>query len=186
MIPTLISQLQGKITKATTHLEEELKKIRGGRAHPGVLEGVQVETYGQRTPLTHIARILASDARTLTVTPYDTSTLSTIAKAIREDQSLGLNPMDDGKVIRVSMPEMTTERRQQIMKLVSTKAEECRITLRTIRHDLLEDAKAGQKNGEITEDELKRFEQDVTKALEIAQQSINEQVKVKEQEVMTV
>jgi ribosome recycling factor len=186
MLPTLSAQLRDKLDKALAHLGDELKKIRSGRAHPGILGGLMIETYGQKAPLMHSARILASDARTLTITPYDASTLPAIAKAIREDQALGLNPMDDGKVIRVTMPEMNTERREQIMKLVSTKAEECRITLRAIRHDLLEDAKAGQKSGEITEDELKRFDQDVAKALEGAQQSINEQVKAKEQEVMTV
>lgn len=186
MLPTLSSQLQDRLDKATSHLGDELKKIRGGRAHPGVLEGVSVETYGQRSSLIHIARVLASDARTLTVTPYDASTLPAISKAIREDQSLGLNPMDDGKVVRVAMPEMTTERREQIMKLVSAKAEECRIAIRAVRHDLLEEAKTGQKSGDITEDEYKRFEQEVTKALETRSKAIDELVRSKEQEVMTV
>jgi ribosome recycling factor len=186
MLPTLSTQLRDKLAKALAYLSEELKKIRGGRAHPGILDGLLVENYGQKTPLMHVARVLASDARTLTITPYDSSTLPAITKAIREDQALGLNPMDDGKVVRITMPEMTTERREQILKLVSTKAEECRIAIRATRHDLLEDAKAGQKSGEITEDEFKRFDQEVTKAMDGAQKSIDEQVKAKETEVMTV
>lgn len=183
---SLKKELEEKLQKAIDYLSDEMKKVRSGRAHASLLDGVVVEAYGQTSPLPHIARVLASDARTITVTPYDSSTLAGITKAIRDDKSLGLNPVDDGKIIRVPIPEMTTERREQLLKLVGEKAEECRIAFRSARHDVLEKARSMEKNSEASQDDLKRLEHDMTAALDNFQSMIDDIVKNKEQEIMTV
>lgn len=182
----LQSSLKSKINLALSHLSEELKKLRSGRANPAMLDAVMVEVYGQKQPIAHVARVMASDARSLVVTPYDPSQLAVIAAAIREDQSLGINPVDDGRVIRLNLPEMTSERREQIVKQAHIKAEECRVSLRNARHEILDQAKQAQKSSEMSEDDYKRFEQIVTKELDAAQTQIENQIKAKEEELRTV
>lgn len=186
MIKDLESELKIKFGAAISHYEDELKKTRTGRANPAMLEGVMVEVYGQRTPLPHIARILATDAKLLTITPYDTSNIEAISKAIREDSSLGVNPADDGKVIRVPVPEMTTQRRQEIVKQVFAESENAKISLRNARHDVLETAKSFQKEGDISEDDYRRFEQTVKDEIDSANSKLEEMAKAKEKEIMTI
>jgi ribosome recycling factor len=186
MIDELESELKDKLNRAVSHFEQELKKIRSGRAHPSLLDSVEVEIYSQKQPISHIARVLSSDARTLTITPYDPSSLSAITKAIRDDQSLGLNPVDDGKVIHVPIPDMTTERREQAVRLLSTKAEDCRVALRSARHDILDQSKKLAKAGDVSEDEAKRLDQLVTRELESANRKIDELTATKEAELKTI
>lgn len=178
--------LTARLGQALDHLESELKKVRSGRASPSLVDGVMVEVYGQQQPLPHIARVLASDARSLSITPYDPSTLVAIAKAIRDEQSLGLNPVDDGKIIRIAIPDMTTERREQLAKLLHSKAEETRVALRNVRHEVLDEARVQQKARALSEDDFKRFDQEVTKQLDGANLRVEQLVQAKEQEIMTV
>ncbi len=186
MLEELKSKFSNGVQSALESYENDLAKIRTGRANPSLLDGITIEQYGQRQPLQHIARILASDARSLTITPYDPSTIAAINNAIREDLQLGLNPSDDGKVIRIPMPEMTTERRQQFVKQVSGRAEEAKVSLRNTRHDVLDHAKQKQKDSEISQDDSKRFETEISKSLEDANNKIDELAKAKEQEILTV
>ena len=114
------------------HFQDELKKVRTGRAHAGMLDGVMVEAYGARMPLNQVANVTAPEAQMLLVTPFDPSNITAISAAIRDNQSLGFNPSDDGRVVRVSVPALTEERRKQLVKQVSEKVEEARIAMRTI------------------------------------------------------
>lgn len=171
---------------ALEHFEGELKKVRTGRASPSVLDGLMVEVYGQATPLQHISNVVALDATTLQIQPYDPSNLDAISAAIREDQSLGLNPSDDGKVVRIGVPPLTTERRQEIVKQLRERVEESRISLRNIRHDALNKAKDQEKNGEITKDDLHDAEKKLNEMVDSYNHKLEDAFKVKESEVMTV
>lgn len=171
---------------AVSRLTEEFKKIRTGRASPHMLDNVFAEVYGQKMPLSHIASVVTLDAQMLQVTPYDPNNLSAIAASIREDSSLGLNPTDDGRVIRIPVPPLTTERRQQIVKQINEKAEDCRISLRNNRHDCLKSLQKEEKNGSISKDELIRAEKRLNEIIDEYQQKIQNLVQEKEKEVMTV
>jgi ribosome recycling factor len=181
-----LNEADSKIKQAFEHFKQELKKIRTGRASAQVLDGLLVEVYGSRTPLQHIANVIALDAQTLQITPFDPSNLNSISAAVREDQSLGLNPSDDGKVIRIPIPPLTEERRKQIVKTVHDKAETIRIAIRNIRHDVLKQIQLSQKNGGISEDELKSAEKELTKKIDTVQSEIDTEVKLKEKDIMTV
>lgn len=171
---------------AIEHFEGELKKIRTGRASASVLDSLMVEVYGQPTALSHVANIVALDAQTLQIQPYDPNNLNAISAAIREDLSLGLNPSDDGKVVRVSVPPLTTERRQEIVKQLKDKVEESRISLRNIRHEALNAAKEQEKAGEITKDDLHDAEKKLNELVDSHNQKLEEASKAKESEIMTV
>lgn len=175
-----------RMQAAFEHLQEELNKIRTGRAHPSMLDGVVIEAYGQKMPLNQVGNVVVADAQLLQVTPFDPSNLQAVAAAIRDNQSLGLNPSDDGRVVRVPIPSLTTERRQDMVKQLGEKIEDCRIALRNIRHDALKDAKAMKDKKEISEDELARIEKTFEKAMDDIQGKLDATVKAKEQEIMTV
>ncbi len=125
----------------TEHFQAELAKVRTGRAHPGMLDGIKVEAYGAEMPLNQVANVTAPEAQLLQITPFDPSNIQQIAAAIRNDQSLGLNPSDDGRVVRVPVPPLTEERRRQLVKQAAEKLEEARIALRNVRQDGLKEAK---------------------------------------------
>jgi ribosome recycling factor len=175
-----------RMQQALDHFAEELKKVRTGRAHPSMLDGVMVEAYGNHMPMMQVASITVPESQQLAVTPFDPSNLQAIAKAIREDQSLGLNPSDDGRVVRVPIPPLTTERRQQIVKHIGDKVEECRIALRNVRHDALKDAKAKKDAKELSEDDLKRVEKGLDGTMADLQAKLDSLTKAKEQEIMTI
>ena len=181
-----INQAKDKFEKAVEHLGEELKKLRTGRASAGVLDGLTVEVYGQDMPINHVATITVLDAQMLQVAPFDGGNLDAISKAIRDDQSLGLNPADDGKVVRVPIPPMTQERRQEIAKLIHAKLEDANIAMRNIRHEVINTAKDQAKTKEISDDDVRRIEKDVTEMMQKYKAQAEEHVKQKEQEVMTV
>src|SRR5687768_4791531 len=126
-----------KMTLALMHFEDELKKVRTGRAHPGMLEGIKAEVYGTAMPVNQVANVTAPEAQMLLVTPFDPGSIAAISAAIRADQTLGLNPSDDGRVVRVPVPALTEERRKLLVKQTSEKVEEARIVLRNIRQDAL-------------------------------------------------
>jgi ribosome recycling factor len=175
-----------RMQQALDHFTEELKKVRTGRAHPSMLDSVMVEVYGTKMPIVQVASIAVPEPQQLAVTPFDANNLQAIAKAIREDQALGMNPSDDGRVVRVPIPPLTTERRQQIVKHIGDKVEECRIAMRNVRHDALKDAKAKKDAKEISEDDAKRAEKGLDGTMASLQQKLEQLTKDKEQEIMTV
>lgn len=175
-----------KMTNALTHFEEELKKVRTGRAHPAMLDSVAVEVYGQQMPLNQTANITAPEPQMLLVTPFDPSNLQNIVEAIRKDQSLGFNPSDDGRVIRVPVPPLTEERRKLLVKQTGEKVEEARIALRNIRQDGLKDAKRKKDAKEMSEDDLKRVEKEFDKLMNDYQVKIDEAFKAKEKDILTI
>ena len=175
-----------KMNQAFVHFEDDLKKIRTGRAHPGMLEGVMVEAYGAKMPLNQVANILAPEPQMLQVTPFDPTNLKAVVAAIRDDQSLGFNPSDDGRIVRVPVPPLTTERRQQIAKQLGEKVEDCRIALRNIRHDALKAAKKAKDDKAIPENEVQRVERVVDDLMKDMQSKLDAAAKAKETEIMTI
>lgn len=177
---------EDKMNNAFAHFEEELKKVRTGRAHIGMLDGVEVEAYGTRMPLNQAANITAPEAQMLLVTPFDPSNITAITAAIRDNQTLGFNPSDDGRVVRVPIPPLTEERRKQMVKLAGEKVEEARIGLRSVRQDALKEAKRMKDAKELSEDDQKRVEQEIDKLVGEFQTKIDETFKDKEQAILKV
>lgn len=175
-----------KMNQALTHFEEELKKVRTGRSHPAMLDGIQVEAYGQKMPLNQVANITAPEPQLLQVTPFDPSNIQAIAAAIRADQSLGFNPSDDGRVVRVPVPPLTEERRKMLVKQTSEKVEEARIALRNVRQDAFKDAKRKKDDKELSEDDVKRVEKDIDKLMADFQVRIDSTFKAKEKDILTI
>lgn len=175
-----------KMNQAITHFEEELKKVRTGRSHPSMLDGVRVEVYGSPMPLNQVANITAPEPQMLQVTPFDPSNVQAIAGAIRADQSLGFNPSDDGRVVRVPVPPLTEERRKQLVKLTGEKVEETRIALRNIRQDAFKDAKRKKDAKELSEDDVKRIEKEIDHLISGFQEKIEQIFKAKEKDILTI
>ena len=175
-----------KMNTAFSFFQDELKKVRTGRAHAGMLDGVMVEAYGTKMPLNQVANVTAPEAQMLLVTPFDPGNITAISSAIRDNQSLGFNPSDDGRVVRVPVPALTEERRHQLVKQVSEKVEEARIAMRNIRQDALKDAKRMKDNKELSEDDLKRVEKEIDDLMSKMQAQIDEAFKAKEKDVLTV
>lgn len=175
-----------KMVGALEHFEAELKKVRTGRAHPSMLGSVKVEAYGQPMPLNQVANITAPEPQLLQITPFDPSTMATISAAIRADQSLGLNPSDDGRVIRVPIPPLTEERRRQLVKQTGEKIEEARIQLRTIRQDALKEAKRMKDAKELSEDDVKHIEKEIDRLVGEMQGKLEAAFKAKEQDILTI
>ncbi len=170
------------MTAVIEHFESELKKVRTGRAHPDMLSGVKVEAYGQWMPLNQVANITAGDATMLLVTPFDPSTIQNIAAAIRNDQSLGLNPSDDGRVVRVPIPPLTEERRKEIVKTANGKVEEAKVQIRNVR----EDARKAIKSAELPEDARKRAEKEIDDLTKEYNDKVDTLFKAKETEIMKI
>ncbi|MBC7564730.1 ribosome recycling factor [Candidatus Saccharibacteria bacterium] len=175
-----------KMTGAVAHFQDELKKVRTGRAHPGMLDSVLVEAYGQRVPLNQVANVMAPEAQMLTVTPFDPSTIQSIAAGIRQDQALGLNPSDDGRMIRVPIPPLTEERRKLLVKQTSEKVEEARIALRNVRQDALKEAKRKKEAKEVSEDDMKSIEKSIDASVASANAQLDASFKEKEKDILTL
>lgn len=175
-----------KISQALEHFESELRKVRTGRAHASMLESVFVSVYGTKMPLNQVANVTAPEPQMILVTPFDPSNVAAISAAIRDNQSLGFNPSDDGRVVRVPVPSLTEERRHQLVKQVSEKVEEARIAIRTIRQDALKDAKRLKDNKDIGEDDYKRIEKEVDGIITNTQSAIDDIFKAKEKDVLTI
>lgn len=175
-----------KFNQAVAHYEEDLKKITTGRAHPSMLDGIMVEAYGQRMPLNQVANVMAPESQMLTITPFDPSNLQNIAAAIRNDQALGLNPSDDGHLVRVPIPPLTEERRKQIVKTTSEKVEDAKIALRNIRQDTLKAIKQAKDDKSLGEDDAKRAEKSVDELIARFNSRIDEAFKTKEKEILTI
>lgn len=182
----IVNEAKDKFAAAAEHLQNELKKLRTGRAHASILDGVLVEAYGTRMPLNQTAAIIAPEAQLLQITPFDPNNLQAIAAAIRSSQSLGLNPTDDGRVVRVPIPPLNEERRRELVKQIGQKVEECMITMRNARHDALRIADSGKKDRLMSEDDLKRVEKQVDELMASQKQTVDQLAKAKENELMTM
>jgi ribosome recycling factor len=175
-----------KMQAALDHFEGELRKVQTGRAQPSMLDGVKVEVYGTLLPLNQAANVNAPEPQLLQITPFDPSNIAAISAAIRNDQSLGLNPSDDGRVVRVPIPPLTEERRKLLVKQTGEKVEEARIGLRQARQDALQDAKRQKDAKTLTEDDVKAVEKAVDQLMSQYQTKIESAFKEKEQEILKV
>lgn len=182
----VITEAESKFKKAFEHFTEELKKIRTGRAHPGMLDSVMVEAYGTPTPLNQVSNITAPEATLLQITPFDPNNLQAIVTAIRDNPSLGLNPSDDGRVVRVPIPALTEDRRREIAKTLGGKVEDCLVAMRGVRREALEAVDAAKKNKELGEDDAKRLSAQVEDIIKKYQADVDTAAKAKEAEIMTV
>ncbi len=179
------SEYSKRMDKSLTHLSEEFDAVRAGRANPKVLDRISVEYYGQETPLNGVATISSPDARTLVIQPWDTSLLKEIQKAILSSE-LGINPQNDGKVIRLIFPQLTEERRKELTKQVKKFAEEAKVAMRNIRRDGMDYVKKLKKNSEITEDDQKKAEKDLQDMLDKFIKKVDEALAAKEKELMAI
>lgn len=185
MVEDIFLDAKDRMDKTLQALKHELAKIRTGRAHPSLLEHVTVDYYGTATALNHVAGISVSDARTLSVTPYDKSMVGKVEKAIR-DSDLGLNPATVGEVIRVPLPPLTEERRRELIKVVRHEAEQARVAVRNIRRDANHALKDLIKEKEITEDDEHRAEDRIQKLTDEHVAGIDKLLEQKEQDLMEV
>ncbi|MBO7700343.1 MAG: ribosome recycling factor [Eubacteriaceae bacterium] len=174
-----------KMEKTIESFRSDLETLKAGRANPHMLDKIMVDYYGSPTPIAQIAGIASPEPRVLTISPWDASALKSIEKAILASD-LGLNPSNDGKMIRLIIPTLTEERRKDLLKLVNKNGEECRVALRNIRRNLIEDLKKQEKAKEITEDDVKDGEKEIQKVLDDFIKKTDEIIKKKEEEIMTV
>lgn len=181
-----VDDAKKKFEGAVEHFRDELKKLRTGRAHPSMLDSVMIEAYGTQMPLNQAATVTTADAQLLQVTPFDPSNLQAIASAIRNNPSLGLNPTDDGRVVRVPIPALTEERRRDLTKVVSQRQEDCMVSLRNVRHEAMDAIDKAKKDKTIGEDDAKRLEKQVDDAMSQAKVEAETNAKTKEQEILTV
>ena len=185
MSKQVITQTKERMEKAIQSYSRELASIRAGRASAAILDKVTVDYYGAPTPVNQLASINVPEARLLVVQPYDKTSLGDIEKAIiRAD--LGLNPSNDGTVIRISIPALTEERRKELVKVVKKSSEEAKVAIRNIRRDGNDDLKKLEKNGEITEDELRSYTDDIQKQTDSYIVKVDSATKEKEKEIMEV
>lgn len=182
----VVSDAKTKFGQAVDRFEDNLKTLRTGRASASMLDGIMVEAYETKMPLNQVATIAVPEATLIQLTPFDPNNLSAIAEAIRNDQSLGLNPTDDGRVIRVPIPPLTEERRRELAKQVGQKQEECMISLRNIRHDAMDTINRAKKDKDIGEDEAKRLSGQVDEAMNQARSGAETAAKAKESEILSM
>lgn len=174
-----------KMQKSVNALEKELATIRAGRANPAVLDKVVVDYYGAPTPINQMAAVSVSDARVLVIQPWDMSALKAIEKAIMASD-IGINPTNDGRVIRIAFPQLTEERRKELTKQISKYGEEGKVAVRSIRRDGIDKFKVMKKNSEITEDDLKESEKDFQNLTDKYCKLIDEVIAKKQKEIMEI
>jgi ribosome recycling factor len=182
----VVKEADDNFKKAFNHFEEEIKKIRTGRAHPSMLDSVMVEAYGAQMPMIQVGTVTAPEAQLLQISPLDPGNIQAIVVAIRDNPTLGLNPSDDGRVIRVPIPALTEERRREIAKTLGTKVEDCMIAFRGVRHDSLDTINLAKKDKDISEDDAKRYSQAIEDAMNKQKQEVELAAKTKEAEIMKV
>ncbi|HEY4964586.1 MAG TPA: ribosome recycling factor [Candidatus Saccharimonadales bacterium] len=182
----VLSGLETKFSEATERFGTDLKSLRTGRANSSMLDTVVVEVYGTTMPMNQVATVSAVDAQLIQITPFDPNNLEAISLSIRNNPSLGLNPSDDGRVIRVPIPALTEERRRELAKQISERLEECMVRLRGVRHDAMDNISKAKKDKEIGEDDAKRLEKQVDEAMSSRRSLLESMAKEKEKEVMTL
>ena len=185
MIKDIEKNIQEKIEKTLTVLKHELSTLKAGRANPSLLDRISVEYYGAATPLNQLANIAAPEPRVLTISPWDAKSIPLIEKAILKSD-LGINPSNDGKMIRLVIPQLTEERRKDLVKVVKKLGEESKVAIRNIRRDANEHLKKLKKDGEITEDNLKKSEENIQKITDKFIKEADKAVEVKEKEILEV
>jgi ribosome recycling factor len=185
LIDELLADAKGRMAKSVESSRGELATVRTGRASPHLLDRIVVDYYGSPTPLKQLANVAASDARLLTVTPFDKGAVGAIEKAIQESD-VGLTPSNDGNLIRLQIPEMTEERRREMVKVVHGVAEEGRVAIRNVRRDIMSDLRELKKEGEAGEDDERRAEAALQKQTDEAISEIDSLLKGKEEEILEV
>ena len=179
------TKIQEKMEKTINNFAERLSEIRAGRANPAILNKVKIDYYGTPTPINQMAGISVPEARLIVIQPWDVSVLKDIEKAILASD-IGINPNNDGKVIRLAFPELNEERRKELVKDIKKMAEEAKVAVRGSRRDGIEASKAEQKEGNMTEDELKQAENEIQKLTDKNVEEIDKILANKEKEIMSV
>ena len=177
--------IEEKMEKSVASLKSEFDKVRAGRANPAVLDGIKVDYYGTPTPIPQLATVSVPEAHSILIQPWDASVLKEVEKAINMSD-LGINPTNDGKAIRLAFPPLTEERRKELVKDINKQAENGKVAVRNIRRDGLEKFKAMKKNNEITEDELKDSEKNVQNLTDKYIKKIDDELALKEKELMSI
>ena len=185
MLEEVLEEAERRMKKTLEHVREDFSAVRTGRASASLLNRVNVNYYGQSTPLNQISSINVPEPTLLVISPYDKSVIDEVEKAILSS-GLGLTPVNDGNVIRLPIPKLTEERRNELTRLVRSKAEEGRVAIRNIRRDAIEDLRSLEKEGEITKDDLHRGQEDAQKLTDRYIAEMDEMLKVKEKELMEV
>ncbi|QAA33219.1 ribosome recycling factor [Clostridium manihotivorum] len=185
MIKDIIKASEDKMKKTIVVLDSELKTMKAGRANPTMLDRIQVDYYGSMCPLNQVANISAPEPRMLVITPWEKPLLKEIEKAILKSD-LGINPTNDGTIIRLLVPELTEETRKNLVKNVKKAGEEAKVALRSIRRDSNDKIKALKKDGDVSEDQIKKAEDDIQKVTDSYVKEIDKMVADKEKEIMTV
>ena len=182
---TVIATAREKMGKTISVLKSEYNSIRAGRANAAVLDKIRVDYYGVPTPINQMAAISVAEARILVISPWDPSTISKISKAIMASD-IGINPTDDGRNLRLVFPQLTEERRKDLVKGIKKMGEDAKVAVRNIRRDAIETFKKMEKKSEITEDDLKDLTDDIQKATDEKIKAVDETVKLKEAEIMEI
>ncbi len=178
-------ELSAKIEKAINYFIDDLGSIRAGRANTTILNRISVDYYGTMTPIPQVAAVSTPDPRTIAIQPWDASLIKEIEKAILASE-LGINPQNDGKIIRLSFPQLTEDRRKELTKSVAKKAEDCKVVIRGIRRDEIEKFKTMKKNSEITEDDLKGIEKDIQDIIDAEIKEVDKIAEKKNKEIMEI
>ncbi len=179
------TNLEEKMEKVLNVFSEKLSEVRAGRANPAILNKVRIDYYGTQTPINQVAAISVPEARLIVIQPWDASVLKEIEKAILASD-IGINPNNDGKVIRLAFPELNEERRKELVKDIKKMGEEAKVAVRNVRREGIDLAKSMQKNGEMTEDELKHAENEIQKMTDKYVEEVDKVLEKKEKEVMSV
>ena len=182
---TLIKSTEEKMKKSVGHLETEFSEIRAGRANPAVLDKIRVDYYGTPTPINQVAAVSVTEARTLTIQPWDASLLRGIEKAI-QTSDIGINPQNDGKIIRMIFPPLTEDRRKEIVKEIAKMGEDAKVAVRSIRREAMDKLKAMKKSGEITEDDQKHGEKKIQDITDNNIKTIDSLTEKKQKQIMEI
>ena len=185
MLAETLEELGAAIDKAQEALQRDLAKIRAGRANPAILDGVRVDYYGSPTPLKQLSSLSVPEARMIVLKPFDRTQMQVIEKAIMEAQ-LGLNPSNDGEIIRIPMPPLTEERRKDLVKVARKSGEECKVAVRKARHDAKDMIDSLQKEGEVGEDDADRARKELEEVVKTGTGKVDEIVGKKEADILEV
>lgn len=185
MIDEVLSELKQGIEKAKDALRRDLAKLRTGRAHPGMLDSIKVDYYGQKTPIAQMATVNVPEPRLLTVKPWDKSQVQAVEKAIRETD-LGLNPQVDGELIRIPIPALSEERRKELVKVGKKQGEECKVSIRKVRHEALDLLTELEKDGGAGKDEVERAKKKAEELVSESGAAVDQIVQQKEKEILAI
>jgi len=183
MVEQVLKDCRERMKKTLSVLERDLGKVRAGRASPALLEGIKVDYYGVPTPINQVATISIPESRLIVIQPWDKSIIGEIEKALLKSD-LGLTPQSDGKVIRLNIPRLSEERRRELVKLVRKMAEESKVALRNIRRDAIEELRKLEKEKQISQDDLRHYQNEVQKITDQYVEKVDKLVQAKEKEIM--